>query len=152
MNKYKDNYPQFDVWGDAGDFLCRGGAVQNSQGSMGQSGQGGTNQSGQVGMGQGGMNQSGQGSTNQSGQGGTNQSGQNGMGQGSTNQNGQGSNINGQQNAVDENGCICGAVLATTYTKIQQFRDLYEPSEGLMRGTIYKELDKPFLGGKERRR
>lgn len=131
MNKYKDNYPQFDVWGDAGDFLCRGGAVQNSQGSMGQSGQGGTNQSGQVGMGQGGMNQSGQGSTNQSGQ---------------------GSNINGQQNAVDENGCICGAVLATTYTKMQQFRDLYEPSEGLMRGTIYKELDKPFLGGKERRR
>ena len=119
MNKYKDNYPQFDVWGDAGDFLCRGGAVQNSQGSMGQSGQGGTNQSGQ-----------------------------NGMGQGSTNQNGQGSNINGQQNAVDENGCICGAVLATTYTKMQQFRDLYEPSEGLMRGTIYKELDKPFLGGK----
>ena len=131
MNKYKDNYPQFDVWGDAGDFLCRGGAVQNSQGSMGQSAQGGTNQSGQ---------------------GGTNQSGQVGMGQGSTNQNGQGSNINGQQNAVDENGCICGAVLRTTYTKMQQFRDLYEPGEGIMRGTIYKELDKPFLGGKGRRR
>lgn len=144
MNKYKDNYPQFDVWGDAGDFICWGGAVQGGQSGMGQSsqngvGQGNINQSGQNGMGQGNMNQGGQNGVGQNGQGGMGQSGQ-------------GSNINGQQNAVDENGCICGAVLATTYTKMQQFRNLYEPGEGLMRGTIYKELDKPFLGGKGRRR
>lgn len=37
-------------------------------------------------------------------------------------------------------------VLAMAYVPIQKFRSLYEPPKGLCVGTIFMELDKPFLG------
>lgn len=135
MNKYKDNYPQFDIWGDMGmfDISCTPGSCSqgaaNQMNGVGQMNGGAANQMNGVGQ----MNA---GAANQ----------MNGGGQMN-----EGANTRPMQ-AVDENGCICGAVLATTYTKMQQFRDMYDPQEGLMRGTIFRELDKPFLGGKGRRK
>lgn len=53
-------------------------------------------------------------------------------------------------------GCGCGAIctqdaevsvypsLAMMYPPIQQFRLLYDSSAALSRGTIFRELDKPF--------
>lgn len=35
---------------------------------------------------------------------------------------------------------------AMAYVPWQKWRDLYEPCKALERGTIFKELDKPFLG------
>lgn len=43
---------------------------------------------------------------------------------------------------------ICGnTVLAMAYVLIQQFENLYEIEEGFDRGTVFPELDKPFMGG-----
>ena len=39
-----------------------------------------------------------------------------------------------------------GYPLASVYSPIQNFRNLYEPSEALMRGTLFIELDLPFEG------
>lgn len=36
--------------------------------------------------------------------------------------------------------------LAMAYVPIQQWEQLYEPSLGLKRGTIFAQLDKPFIG------
>ena len=36
--------------------------------------------------------------------------------------------------------------LAMAYVPWQQWREIYEPDKALCRGTIFKELDKPFLG------
>ena len=45
----------------------------------------------------------------------------------------------------------CNAVdtcpLAMAYVPWQRWRDIYEPSKALSRGTIFAELDLPFLGG-----
>lgn len=53
-------------------------------------------------------------------------------------------------------GCGCGAIctqdaevsvypsLAMMYPPIQKFRLLYDSSAALSRGTIFRELDKPF--------
>ena len=42
----------------------------------------------------------------------------------------------------------CGdMVLAMAYIPVQQFDTLFEIEEGFARGTIYPELDKPFVGG-----
>ena len=38
------------------------------------------------------------------------------------------------------------APLAMAYVPWQQWRDLYEPCKALERGTLFMELDKPFLG------
>jgi hypothetical protein len=32
------------------------------------------------------------------------------------------------------------------YVPIQEFQDVYEPEEGFSRGTIFAELDYPFMG------
>ena len=40
--------------------------------------------------------------------------------------------------------------LAMAYVPTQQWRELYEPSNGFPRGTIFKELDLPFKGGADR--
>ena len=40
--------------------------------------------------------------------------------------------------------------LAMGYVPVQVWRELYEPSAGFPRGTIFKELDLPFKGGAER--
>lgn len=37
--------------------------------------------------------------------------------------------------------------LAMVYSPVQEWRDLYENEVGHDRGTIFKELDFPFLGG-----
>ena len=37
-----------------------------------------------------------------------------------------------------------GVSLAMVYSPCQAFADLYEPEAGIARGTIFKELDKPF--------
>ena len=40
--------------------------------------------------------------------------------------------------------------LAMVYAPLQSFRDTYSPEEGLTRGTIFRELDKPLevVGGR----
>lgn len=38
-------------------------------------------------------------------------------------------------------------VVAMAYIPFQQFNTVYEPEQGFNRGTIFPELDKPFLGG-----
>ena len=37
--------------------------------------------------------------------------------------------------------------LATSYTPMQAFTDLYTPEQGYRRGTIFKALDRPFCAG-----
>ena len=50
------------------------------------------------------------------------------------------------------NGCTSGKdplhgySLAMVYSPEQEFEDLYEADEALARGTIFIQLDKPFLG------
>lgn len=39
-----------------------------------------------------------------------------------------------------------GRPLAMVYSPCQKWRDLYDPETGFSRGTIFKELDLPFLG------
>ncbi len=36
--------------------------------------------------------------------------------------------------------------LAAAYVPMQRWRALYTPQDGFPRGTIFEELDKPFLG------
>ncbi len=40
-----------------------------------------------------------------------------------------------------------GYPLAMVYSPYQDFRDLYEADAALARGTLFRELDKPFLAG-----
>ncbi len=40
-----------------------------------------------------------------------------------------------------------GVSLAMVYSPKQEFTDLYEPEEGLYRGTIFVQLDKPLQAG-----
>ena len=35
--------------------------------------------------------------------------------------------------------------LAMVYSPRQRYEDLYDPAEGLMNGTIFRKLNKPFL-------
>lgn len=39
-----------------------------------------------------------------------------------------------------------GMAIAMAYVPWQEWREVYDPKKGLSRGTIFKELDKPFLG------
>ncbi len=41
----------------------------------------------------------------------------------------------------------CDPVVAMAYVPWQQFKDVYEPEVALCRGTLFAELDKPFLAG-----
>ena len=36
------------------------------------------------------------------------------------------------------------------YAKPQEFREMYGAAEGLSHGTIFRELDLPFMGGNRR--
>ncbi len=36
--------------------------------------------------------------------------------------------------------------LASVYAPLQEFRNLYRAEEGIRHGTIFKELDLPFMG------
>lgn len=42
--------------------------------------------------------------------------------------------------------CIDSLPLAMAYMPMQKWRDIYCTDVGLSRGTIFSELDKPFLG------
>ena len=46
----------------------------------------------------------------------------------------------------DNTSNISRQVLAMAYVPIQKFQCLYDPPKGLHAGTIFAELDKPFLG------
>lgn len=41
----------------------------------------------------------------------------------------------------------CGNSLAMVYSPYQEWKHLYEIDDGFEKGTIFKELDKPFFGG-----
>ena len=54
-------------------------------------------------------------------------------------------------NANTENGCGQGwsaPSLAMVYAPMQRFEELYEPDESLCHGTLFRQLDKPFWGGR----
>jgi len=44
---------------------------------------------------------------------------------------------------------LCGLPLAMAYVPWQCWGKTYEPADALCRGTIFPELDLPFLGGGE---
>lgn len=51
------------------------------------------------------------------------------------------------QNTADRKSKVCaGAPLAMVYSPYQEWRELFDLEPGFCRGTIFKELDKPFLG------
>ena len=45
-----------------------------------------------------------------------------------------------------EDSCLSGRSLAMVYSPCQVFEGIYESDEGLSRGTIFMELEKPFYG------
>ena len=45
-----------------------------------------------------------------------------------------------------ESSCLNNRSLAMVYAPMQAFRNLYDTKSALHRGTIFKELDKPFMG------
>lgn len=55
---------------------------------------------------------------------------------------------NGAEAALATVRCrdLDGLPLAMAYVPMQKWRELYEPEMGFSRGTIFKELDLPFLG------
>jgi hypothetical protein len=48
-------------------------------------------------------------------------------------------------NTTPDEQCI-DMVLAMAYIKRQRWGELYEPEAGLGRGTVFSELDLPFMG------
>lgn len=65
-------------------------------------------------------------------------------------------NYRGNSNAYQSFGCpsprceqddmLEGMPLAMAYVPWQNWRKIYEPEKAFHRGTIFEELDKPFLG------
>lgn len=45
-----------------------------------------------------------------------------------------------------ENASACTCYLAISTVPWQQFTNAYEPAQALKTGTVFPELDKPFLG------
>ncbi len=41
---------------------------------------------------------------------------------------------------------LAGYPLASVYAPLQEWREVYDEEKGLARGTLFAELDKPFLG------
>lgn len=46
---------------------------------------------------------------------------------------------------------IAGYPLASVYAPLQEWRDAYDEEEALAHGTLFRELDKPFLAGEVRK-
>lgn len=44
--------------------------------------------------------------------------------------------------------CLTGKSLAMVYSPCQSFQGLHTPEEGLCRGTVFMELEKPFYGAR----
>ncbi len=47
-------------------------------------------------------------------------------------------------------GAVAGLPLAMAYVPAQRWEDIYEIKTGFDRGTIFRALDKPFLGREPR--
>jgi len=56
----------------------------------------------------------------------------------------------GRNNIHVPQSCNGNPSLAMVYVPVQKWENIYTPSVGLERGTIFKELDKPFYGGRRR--
>ncbi len=54
--------------------------------------------------------------------------------------------LEGAGGSFDE--CLTGKSLAMVYSPCQSFQGLHTPEEGLCRGTIFMELEKPFYGAR----
>ena len=48
----------------------------------------------------------------------------------------------------ESENCLAGRSLAMVYSPCQQFRELDEPDEALTKGTLFRELDKPFYAAR----
>lgn len=53
---------------------------------------------------------------------------------------------NPDENRCDSDYTICAPSLAMAYIPLQKYREIYPESVGYEKGTIFKELDKPFEG------
>ena len=58
---------------------------------------------------------------------------------------------NGSSNGSGNNGCRMpdfenNVALAIVYSPDHSFDGMYEPEEGLMEGTMFRALNKPFMG------
>lgn len=51
-----------------------------------------------------------------------------------------------RQNDMDKNDPLAGMALAMAYVPWQFMHETYEPDKALQCGTIFPELNKPFLG------
>lgn len=56
-------------------------------------------------------------------------------------------NMDGQACGLNPTPLPAAPVVAMAYVPFQQFNTTYTPEKGLELGTIFPELDKPFLGG-----
>lgn len=56
-------------------------------------------------------------------------------------------NMEGQACELNPTPLPAMPVVAMAYVPFQQFNTTYSPEKGLEMGTIFPELDKPFLGG-----
>ena len=54
--------------------------------------------------------------------------------------------------AVSNNNWLQSQVVAMAYVPWQDFKPLYSPEKALSAGTLFPELDKPFLGRRAFRR
>lgn len=56
-------------------------------------------------------------------------------------------NMDGQACEINRSPLPAMPVVAMAYVPFQQFNTTFTPEKGLEMGTIFPELDKPFLGG-----
>ncbi|NLJ31540.1 MAG: spore coat associated protein CotJA [Clostridiales bacterium] len=56
-------------------------------------------------------------------------------------------NMDGKACEINPSPLPAMPVVAMAYVPFQQFNTTYMPEKGLEMGTIFPELDKPFLGG-----
>ncbi len=59
-------------------------------------------------------------------------------------------NMDGQACELNPSPLPAMPVVAMAYVPFQQYNTIYAPEKGLEVGTIFPELDKPFLGGARR--
>lgn len=59
-------------------------------------------------------------------------------------------NMDGQACELNPSPLPAMPVVAMAYVPFQQFNTTYAPEKGLEVGTIFPDLDKPFLGGGRR--
>lgn len=57
------------------------------------------------------------------------------------------SKLNMNFNLYENCDCVDRCPLAMAYVPMQRWYNTYEPAVALQRGTIFPELDLPFLGG-----